>query len=120
MSARDLAQKLKDRFGILISDPQEFRGEITVQLSDPDVIAEICALPQVRGKLVLNVMDGLVAGYAGGPAFKPQYSWNYGGLLFSRDPGGPGVSGISPAALVKPDGRPGRHSESSALKRIGA
>jgi NADH-quinone oxidoreductase subunit C len=43
MSARDLAQKLKDRFGILISDPQEFRGEITVQLSDPDVIAEICA-----------------------------------------------------------------------------
>ena len=43
MSARDLAVKLKDRFGILVSDPQEFRGEITVQLSDPDVIAEVCA-----------------------------------------------------------------------------
>ena len=43
MSPRDLALKLKDRFGILISDPQEFRGEITVLLSDHDVIAEVCA-----------------------------------------------------------------------------
>jgi uncharacterized protein (DUF362 family) len=61
------------------------RFEAPGQHGDP-AIAEICALPQVRGKLVLNVMDGLVGGYAGGPAFKPQYSWNYGGLLFSRDP----------------------------------
>ena len=61
------------------------RFETPGQRGDP-AIAEICALPQVRGKLVLNVMDGLVGGYAGGPAFKPQYSWNYGGLLFSRDP----------------------------------
>jgi NADH-quinone oxidoreductase subunit C len=43
MSPSDLALKLKERFGILISDPQEFRGEITIQLSDPDVIAEVCA-----------------------------------------------------------------------------
>ena len=42
--------------------------------------------PQVRQKLVLNVMDGLIAGYAGGPGFKPQYSWNYGALYFSVDP----------------------------------
>ena len=61
------------------------RFETLGQRGEP-AIAEICALPQVRGKLVLNVMDGLVGGYAGGPAFKPQYSWNYGGLLFSRDP----------------------------------
>ena len=27
----------------MISDPQEFRGEITVELSDPGVIAEVCA-----------------------------------------------------------------------------
>jgi len=61
------------------------RFETQGQRGDP-AIAEICVLPQVRGKLVLNVMDGLVGGYAGGPAFKPQYSWNYGGLFFSRDP----------------------------------
>jgi NADH-quinone oxidoreductase subunit C len=43
MPARELALQLKARFGHLISEPQEFRGEITVRLSDPDVVAEVCA-----------------------------------------------------------------------------
>jgi NADH-quinone oxidoreductase subunit C len=42
MAARELAQQLKTRFGDLVSEPAEFRGEITVQLYDPDCIAEIC------------------------------------------------------------------------------
>jgi NADH-quinone oxidoreductase subunit C len=42
MSARELAQQLKGRFGDLISEAAEFRGEFTVRLSDPDCIAEIC------------------------------------------------------------------------------
>lgn len=49
-------------------------------------IAEIAALPAVRRKLVLNVMDALTAGYAGGPAFRPQYSWQLNTIYFSRDP----------------------------------
>ena len=49
-------------------------------------IAELAGLPAVRTKLVLNICDAFVAGYAGGPAFKPQYSWPHGGLYFSRDP----------------------------------
>ena len=53
--------------------------------NDP-MIAEICAMAPLRGKLVLNIMDGLIAGYAGGPGFKQQYSWNYGALYFSTDP----------------------------------
>jgi uncharacterized protein (DUF362 family) len=61
------------------------RFETQGQHGDP-MIAEICAMPQIRGKLVLNVLDGLIAGYAGGPGFKPQYSWNYGALYFSTDP----------------------------------
>ena len=55
------------------------------QRGDP-AIAELVALPAIRTKLVLNICDAFVAGYAGGPAFKPQYSWPYGGLFFSRDP----------------------------------
>jgi len=43
MSPLELAQKLKVRFGNLISEPKEFRGEITVELSDADVLAEVCA-----------------------------------------------------------------------------
>ncbi|HUI05564.1 MAG TPA: DUF362 domain-containing protein [Verrucomicrobiae bacterium] len=61
------------------------RFETMGQHGDP-MIAQICALPPVRQKLVLNIMDGLLAGYAGGPDFKPQYSWNYGALYFSADP----------------------------------
>lgn len=61
------------------------RFETLGQRGDP-MIPEICAMPQVRGKLVLNIMDGLIAGYAGGPGFKPEYSWNDGALYFSTDP----------------------------------
>src|SRR5271169_6069561 len=42
MAAREFAQQLKTRFGDLISEPVEFRGEITVQLSAADRIAEVC------------------------------------------------------------------------------
>jgi uncharacterized protein (DUF362 family) len=61
------------------------RFETLGQRGDP-YIGEICKLPAIRDKLVLNVMDGLIGGYAGGPAFKPQYSWNCGALYLSRDP----------------------------------
>jgi NADH-quinone oxidoreductase subunit C len=43
MAARELAQQLKIRFGDLISEPMEFRGEITVVLSDANRVAEVCA-----------------------------------------------------------------------------
>ena len=43
MPARELAQQLKTRFGDLISDPAEFRGEITVTLAEANSIAEVCA-----------------------------------------------------------------------------
>jgi NADH-quinone oxidoreductase subunit C len=36
------AQKLKARFGDLISEPAEFRGEITVKLADAQQIAAVC------------------------------------------------------------------------------
>lgn len=42
MSARDLAQRLRTRFGELISEPVEFRGEITVTLTDAERVAEVC------------------------------------------------------------------------------
>jgi len=61
------------------------RFETVGQHGDP-MIAEICNMPPLREKLVLNVVDGLIAGYAGGPGFKPRYSWPYGALYFSTDP----------------------------------
>lgn len=61
------------------------RFETLGQRGDP-MIAEICAIPPLHDKLALNIMDGLISGYAGGPGFKPQYSWNNGALYFSTDP----------------------------------
>ena len=42
-TAADFAQQLKNQFGELISEPTEFRGEITVDIADADRIAEVCA-----------------------------------------------------------------------------
>ncbi|MSR67045.1 MAG: NADH-quinone oxidoreductase subunit C [Pedosphaera sp.] len=42
MTALDLAQQLKAQFGELISAPAEFRGEITVMVSDAERITEVC------------------------------------------------------------------------------
>jgi NADH-quinone oxidoreductase subunit C len=43
MFALELAQQLKARFDDLISEPNEFRGEITVKVADAERIADICA-----------------------------------------------------------------------------
>ena len=42
MTALELAQQLKARFGVLISEPTEFRGEIAVKLADAEHIVEVC------------------------------------------------------------------------------
>jgi hypothetical protein len=49
-------------------------------------IAEIVAMPVIRDKLVLNVMDGLVGVYAGGPAYRVAYAWPAARLLLGRQP----------------------------------
>jgi NADH-quinone oxidoreductase subunit C len=43
MTARELAQQLKDRFEGLLAAPVEFRGEATVSLADAERIAQVCA-----------------------------------------------------------------------------
>ena len=42
MAAIDLAKQLKARFGELLSEPVEFRGEITMKVADAERIAEFC------------------------------------------------------------------------------
>jgi NADH-quinone oxidoreductase subunit C len=43
MSALESVRKLKAQFGELVSEPTEFRGELTVTLADAGKIAEVCA-----------------------------------------------------------------------------
>lgn len=49
-------------------------------------IAELNTSPIIRKKMRLIVCDALLAQYNGGPAFKPQYTWQYGSILVGRDP----------------------------------
>jgi NADH-quinone oxidoreductase subunit C len=42
VSAIDLANQLKAKFGDLLSEPAEFRGEVTLKLADAERIAEVC------------------------------------------------------------------------------
>ena len=49
-------------------------------------IAELYADPVIKDKVVLNLMDGLLAGYADGPESHPNYAVHQGTLLASRDP----------------------------------
>jgi Domain of unknown function (DUF362) len=49
-------------------------------------IAEIYNNPVIGKKVVLNLMDGLLAVYAGGPQSQPNYSVHHGTLYASKDP----------------------------------
>jgi NADH-quinone oxidoreductase subunit C len=43
VNATELANKLREKFAELASAPVEFRGEIMVNVTDPERIAEVCA-----------------------------------------------------------------------------
>jgi uncharacterized protein (DUF362 family) len=49
-------------------------------------LAEIYANPQIAKKVVFNLMDGLIAQYAGGPQPQPNYAIHHATLYASKDP----------------------------------
>lgn len=49
-------------------------------------MADLYADPMISKKVVLNLMDGLLAGYADGPELHPNFAVHQGRLLASRDP----------------------------------
>ena len=49
-------------------------------------IPEIYRTPMVGPKVVLNIMDGLVAQYAGGPQSQPNFAIHHATIMASKDP----------------------------------
>ncbi len=49
-------------------------------------IPAVVALPQIRQKVVLHVLDGLKAVYQGGPSANKDFTWAYRSLFFATDP----------------------------------
>lgn len=49
-------------------------------------IADIFAHTVLKDKVVLNIVDGLLAAFDGGPEYDSDGVWQYGGILVSQDP----------------------------------
>ncbi|MGO8677946.1 MAG: NADH-quinone oxidoreductase subunit C [Limisphaerales bacterium] len=77
----ELAGRLQAKFPALISAPAEFRGEITVLVSDPEAIAEVCAF--ARNELGFDYLVDItsVDHYGEEPRFMVVYHlYGYGHL----------------------------------------
>lgn len=49
-------------------------------------VGNIVAIPQIRGKLRLNIVNAIRALYKDGPNVRPEGMWDHAGLVVSRDP----------------------------------
>ena len=79
MSAKDLALKLREKFGEVVSEPTEFRGETTVVVGDAERIAEVCGF--AKKELGFNYLVDLspVDNYGDDPRFTIVYElYGYG------------------------------------------
>jgi len=51
-----------------------------------ETCAQVCAFPPIRDKVVLNIADGLIGCYDGGPGANPQFICQYNTILVGTDP----------------------------------
>jgi NADH-quinone oxidoreductase subunit C len=49
MTSLEAAKAIKDKFGDLISEPVEFRGEISLRIAEPQQIVEVCSFAKSMG-----------------------------------------------------------------------
>ncbi|MEW6301965.1 MAG: NADH-quinone oxidoreductase subunit C [Verrucomicrobiota bacterium] len=79
MSALDLASKLRERFGNLLSEPVQFRDEVTLQVLDAQRIAEVCAFAKKELEFDYLVDLSGVDNYGVDPRFTVVYElYGYG------------------------------------------
>jgi len=72
-SARHIAQQLKAHFGDLLSDPAEFRNEVTLTVSQAGRIAEVCGFAKTQLGLDYLVDLSSVDNYGTDPRFTVVY-----------------------------------------------
>ena len=85
MAAIDLARQLKARFGELLSEPVEFRGEITMKVADAERIAEVCLF--AKKELGFDYLTDITSidNYGDDPRFALVYHlYGYGHLCQLR------------------------------------
>jgi NADH-quinone oxidoreductase subunit C len=81
----ELAERLRARFPALVSAPAEFREEITVQVSDAEAIAEVCAFAKKELGFDYLVDITSVDHYGEDPRYGVVYHlYGYGHLCWLR------------------------------------
>jgi len=79
MTALELARKLKAQFDDLLSDPSEFRGEITLKVLDSERIADLCAFAKKEPGFDYLVDISSVDNYGDDPRWTVVYElYGYG------------------------------------------
>ena len=85
MAAIDLAKQLKAKFGELLSDPAEFRGEVTLHLADSQRIAEVCAFAKLDLNCDYLTDISSIDNYGTDPRFTVVYHlYGYGHRCYLR------------------------------------
>jgi uncharacterized protein (DUF362 family) len=85
-SMAGVSLSLKNNFGMLHS-AELLHGNISKGAACEPGISELAALPEIKGRLGLALLDGLIGVCEGGPGpALPQHVFRYGGILVSRDP----------------------------------
>jgi uncharacterized protein (DUF362 family) len=71
---------------LIIGSIDNHRRFLGTDRTSAQALAEIYAESGLKNKAVLHIIDGLVAQFAGGPEFNPNFASTPGLLMFSQDP----------------------------------
>jgi uncharacterized protein (DUF362 family) len=73
-------------FNMTIQNLDNWRRLVQAPINGDPSIPEAYADPRIGEKVVLNIMDGLIALYAGAPIGDANYAIHHGTLYASKDP----------------------------------
>ena len=73
-------------YNMTVPNVDNWRRFLQLDESNTDSIASLYADERIAPKVVLHLMDALIAQYAGGPRFQPNYAFAHGTIYASRDP----------------------------------
>jgi hypothetical protein len=105
-----------------VDNNRRFQGDPT--FGDP-AVCEILDKDFMRRKVIVNILDALVAEYAGGPQFDPQFTQSIGAIYVSRDPVAidslvlKRMEGWRRRGQIDPLGKTASHVATAALYNLG-
>jgi uncharacterized protein (DUF362 family) len=73
-------------YNMTVPNVDNWRRFLQLDASNTESIASLYADERIAPKVVLHIMDALVAQYAGGPGFQPNYAFEHQTIYASRDP----------------------------------